>query len=325
MAAPAPAPAVPLDVLRELVRQATLAASSHNTQPWKFSVTSTGVRIAPDYSRRCAVVDPDDHHLFISLGCAAENLCIAAEASGWHADVTVRDTVIDAALQPATPLRSPLAQAIADRQCTRGLYDSGSLGADERRALDDAAHGPGVHAIMLAERRAMEQVLEFVTRGNAAQLSDAAFVAELQKWVRFNAREAASRADGLFSGSMGNPSIPAWLGKRVFRYVATAKAENDKVAAQIRSSAGIAVFVSDADEPASWVEVGRRYERFALQATALGIRNAFINQAVEVAGLRSEFAAWLGTGNRRPDLVVRYGRGPVMPRSYRRPLADVFS
>jgi hypothetical protein len=38
------------------------------------------------------------------------------------------------------------------------------------------------------------------------------------------------------------------------------------------------------------VAVGRCYERFALQATALGIRNAFVNQPLEVPSLRSPFA-----------------------------------
>jgi hypothetical protein len=34
--------------------------------------------ILPDLSRRCLVVDPDDHHLYVSLGCAAENILQAA-------------------------------------------------------------------------------------------------------------------------------------------------------------------------------------------------------------------------------------------------------
>lgn len=59
---------------RELVRYATLAPSSHNTQCWKFALDDKGVTILPDVSRRCPAVDPDDHHLFVSLGCAAENL-----------------------------------------------------------------------------------------------------------------------------------------------------------------------------------------------------------------------------------------------------------
>jgi hypothetical protein len=36
----------------------------------------------PDLSRRCPAVDPDDHHLYASLGCAAENLLLAAQTVG---------------------------------------------------------------------------------------------------------------------------------------------------------------------------------------------------------------------------------------------------
>ena len=66
-------------------------------------------------------------------------------------------------------------------------------------------------------------------------------------------------------------------------------------------------------DAAHWVEVGRCYERFALQATALGIRNAFLNQPIKAAALRPPFAAALGPSGQRPDLVVRFGRGPLLP------------
>jgi hypothetical protein len=58
----------------------------------------------------------------------------------------------------------------------------------------------------------------------------------------------------------------------------TPKSENDKCAKQLRSSAGVIVFVSGANDRQQWIEVGRCYECFALQATALGIRTAFLNQ-----------------------------------------------
>ncbi|MGL4602627.1 MAG: hypothetical protein ACRCU9_00625, partial [Iodobacter sp.] len=86
---------------------------------------------------------------------------------------------------------------------------------------------------------------------------------------------------------------------------------------------GIAVFIGQAEDKAHWVDVGQCYERFALQATALGIRNAFVNQPVEVSTLRPQFASVLGLGDQRPDLVVRFGRGPAMPSSLRRPVAAV--
>jgi hypothetical protein len=165
--------------------------------------------------------------------------------------------------------------------------------------------------------------LDYVTRGNAAQLADRAFVDELKTWIRFNEAEAVRTRDGLFSRTTGNPTIPRWLGTRLLGTLLTPKSENDKCAKQLRSSAGVVVFVSDANERRHWIEVGRSYERFALQATALGIRTALLNQPVEVAPLRAQFATWLNVGSRRPDLVVRFGRGPEMPRSLRRPIEQV--
>ena len=91
----------------------------------------------------------------------------------------------------------------------------------------------------------------------------------------------------------------------------------------MRSSAGIAVFVGQTVDKAHWVEAGRCCERFALQATALGVRNALLNHPVEVAALRPTFATTPGLNGRRPDLVVRFGRGPVLPRSLRRPVEAV--
>jgi hypothetical protein len=129
--------------------------------------------------------------------------------------------------------------------------------------------------------------------------------------------------DGLFSATTGNPTIPTWLGELAFGWFFRAKSENDKYARQIRSSGGIAVFVGQTADKAHWVEVGRCYERFALQATALGIRNAFVNQPVEVAAIRPHFASVLGLGGQRPDLVVRFGRGSALPKSLRRPVQAV--
>jgi len=44
---------------------------------------------------------------------------------------------------------------------------------------------------------------------------------------------------------------------------------------------------------------------------------------VEVTRLRPQLAAFLGVGERRPDLVVRFGRGPKLPTSLRRPVEAV--
>jgi hypothetical protein len=169
----------------------------------------------------------------------------------------------------------------------------------------------------------VERVLDYVVQANTAQMADAAFVKELKTWIRFNGAAAVHTRDGLYSATTGNPNIPTWLGDLAFGWFFTPKGENDRYSRQIRSSAGIAVFVGQSADKAHWVEVGRCYERFALQATALGIRNALVNQPVEVRAVRPEFAAAFGLADQRPDLVVRFGRGPAMPSSLRRSVASV--
>jgi hypothetical protein len=191
------------------------------------------------------------------------------------------------------------------------------------KLLEQAGTGYGVRVLLLTGKAAMERILEYVVAGNTAQMNDPAFVKELKTWIRFNGDEAVRTGDGLFSGLSGNPSLPRWLGSLAFSMFFTPKSENDKYAKHVRSSAGIAVFVSEANDKAHWVEAGRCYERFALQSAALGIRNAMLNQPVEVSALRPQFAAFLDVGSRRPDLVVRFGRGQRMPQSLRRTVQAV--
>jgi hypothetical protein len=313
---------------RELVRYATLAPSSHNTQCWKFRIEDRAISIMPDLSRRCPAVDPDDHHLFVSLGCATENLIQAALANGLHGEADLDAAAggaIRVALAPTKGVVSPLFQAIPERQSTRAAYDGKPLTAEELGMLERAGTGNGVHLIVITKQAVMENVLEYVVQGNTAQMNDRAFVDELKAWIRFSGDEAVRTGDGLYAPSSGNPSIPRWLGSPLFSLFFTPGSENDKYAKHVRSSAGIAVFFSDAEDKARWVEVGRCYERFALQSAALGIRNAFLNQPVEVPALRPQFATFLGIGGRRPDLVVRFGRGPRVPQSLRRTVQAVLS
>lgn len=310
--------------LRALVHYATLAPSSHNTQCWKFRLDDQAISILPDFARRCPVVDPDDHHLFVSLGCAAENIVQSAGRMGLHAEMrSVDSEAINVLLEPFRNTESPLSDAIPRRQSTRTDYDGNPLSNSELALLEAAGSGDGVRVLLLTDPRAMNSVLELVIAGNTSQLADPRFVAELKQWIRFDGREAARTGDGLFAASSGNPTLPRWLGARLFDQFLDAKTENDKYARQLHSSAGIAVFVSEQDDKAHWVRAGQAFQRFALQATAMNVRTAHLNQAVEVPELRAQLARLLGLTGGRPDLVIRFGRGPEMPRSLRRPLEQV--
>jgi Nitroreductase family len=323
-AARAPLPEFP--ELRDLVRYATLAANGHNTQPWKFRASTSRIVVLPDFSRRTPAVDPDDHHLFVSLGCAAENLSLAAHAAGFPGQLrfdpaNYGSVIFEFAQGPRHP--SVMFDAIRHRQSTRTEYDGRPVSAADLQSLAAAAAVPGIELLLITDRLQINRIRDFVIAGNSMQMTDQAFTQELKAWLRYNPRQAIDSGDGLFSAASGNPVVPAWLGPHAFDWFFSAQAENDKYARHIHSSAGIAVFVSQRDDADHWVRAGQACQRFALQATALGLKHAFINQPVEVASLRPEIAALAGLPGRRPDIVMRFGYGPELPFSPRRPVNAV--
>lgn len=298
--------------------------------------------IFPDGLRRCPAVDPDDYHLFVSLGCAAENLAPAALAYGSKPNAILdENTAVKGAtngtisggmtgsvvctLEPTRATNSPLFRAIAERQFTRADYDAKPLTGDELRLLERAGTGDGVNLRLITRRPAIESVLEYALAANTAQMNDPVFISELKSGIRLSTDEALRTGDGLFASTSGSPAVPRWLGSPLMRLFSTVKPENEKYARQIRNSAGIAVFVSNQKDKRHWIETGRCYERFALQAAALGIRNAFSNQPIEVTAVRTQFSQWLELrgATQRPDLLVRFGLRPTAPFSMRRPVQAV--
>jgi hypothetical protein len=250
-------------------------------------------------------------------------MVIAAAALGKHADVQVDPHEIRVTFDRGPSAPSPLVEAIFQRQCTRADYNGQPLANDVLKDLERAADRSGVRVFLLTERAKIESVIEYVTQANSAQMRDPAFISELKHWIRFDDSQAISTGDGLAARSSGTPTSPPWIGGPLFSLFFREKSENDRYAKQLRSSAAVAVFVGARSDPASWFEVGRAYEHFALGATVLGIRTAFVNQPIEVPAVRSPFSGWLGIGMQRPDLVVRLGRGPQLPYSLRRPVAAV--
>ena len=310
--------------LRELIRCATLAASGHNTQPWRFAVRREAIEIHPDYTRRLPVVDPNDRELWISLGCALENLSVAARTFGYRTEVAYpgADDLIRVQLMPGFPQGGPLFDALPLRQNTRTAYDGQPVKAADLDQVLAMPLEPGVTLLAVTEPAGMAQIAEFVRLGNLQQYGDKAFIDELIHWLRFNQKDALAACDGLYSRCSGNPDVPRWLGQM---FVAGGTPEQQATAdtEKLRSSPGAFVIAAEADTHAAWVRTGQVYERLALRTTALSIKSALLNQPVEIAGLRTQFQSALGLGTALPQLLVRFGYAAAMPRSLRRSVAEV--
>lgn len=309
---------------KELVRFATLAPNGHNTQPWKFAVQDNVIEIHPDYSRELKVVDPDHRELWISLGCALENLLVAARSSGFAAEVTYPDAqdFIRVDLAPDTPQNDPLFEAIPLRQNTRSEYDGLSIKTADLDQVQSLPLESGVSLRFFTNPDQIETLLEYVNQGNLNQYADQAFLDELIYWLRFNKKEALSTMAGLYSRCSGNPEVPRWLGQM---FVAGTKPQQqaDADAKKLRSSPAAVVVASETDDKTGWVRTGQVYERLALKTTSLNIKSAFLNQPIEDKEIRSQFQSAIELGASMPQLLVRLGYAELMPRSLRRPVEQV--
>ena len=130
-----------------LIEHAIRAPSGHNTQPWRFTLGADCITIAPDFSKRLPVVDPDNRELYISLGCAGENLRIAASHYGYATTTAIAaDGAITITLQQQSGIiPNPLFAQIPRRQTNRALYDGRAI---PQALLDDilaSATSDGVH------------------------------------------------------------------------------------------------------------------------------------------------------------------------------------
>jgi hypothetical protein len=310
---------------RELIRASVLAASSHNTQPWLFRVTPDAITILPDRSRRCRVVDPNDAHLYKSLGCAAENLVHAASLQGLAAEVRYDldlDAVIVALEERADIVPSEYAGALGTRQCSKTAYDGTPIDDEELTALEHAGSLGSVRCLIITDRERTATVAALVERGNITQLTDRAFRRELLTWIRFNPRTALRTRDGLAGRVNRQPPIPSVLGRLLAPILVRASNQAKKDRDYLQSSAGLAVFLTPTDTAADWVVAGRAYERFSLRADLHNIRSAFVNQPIEVPELRDELRSCLDV-TAHPQLMVRFGKGPRCHYSLRRPIDEV--
>jgi hypothetical protein len=310
--------------MRELIRYATLAASGHNTQPWKFAIGDGVIEIHPDYSRGLPIVDPHDRELWISLGCALENLLVAARATGYATEVAYPEAAefIQIHLTQDHSQISPLFDAIPQRQNTRSEFDGQPIKTADLDQVQALPLEPGVTLRYATNHSELEMILEYVNQGNLSQYADKGFLDELVSWLRFNKKEALASLDGLYTRASGNPEVPRWLG-RMFVGGTKPQQQADMDAAKLRSSSGAVVVASESDDKDAWVRTGQVYERLALRMTSLDIKSAFLNQPIEVADLRTQFQTAMGLGSSLPQLLVRFGHAEAMPRSLRRPVDEV--
>ena len=316
------------DVLRFAVEQAVLAPSSHNSQPWTFRVDEDAVDLFADPSRKLSAADPDGRELVISCGAALVNLELALAHKGREADVTFlpdpEEPALVARIAPGRTRRpsqceEALFEAIQHRRTNRQPFYARQLPDAVIAQLEAAAASEGARFVTIAGDDRREALAELLATADVTQFKDKRFRRELAAWFRPN---GSRQRDGIPGYALGFGRLASHFAAFAVRWLDLGRSQAAKTRDLVHASPLLAAIVTDGDEPADWVRAGRALERVLLLATAEGAAASFLNQALEVPGLRTEVRRLLGDFG-EPQLLLRLGYAPQAGPALRRPLAEV--
>ncbi|HEY8722044.1 hypothetical protein, partial [Pengzhenrongella sp.] len=289
--------------VRGAVRDATLAASVHNSQPWRFVVSGSRVEVWLDPRSRPTVIDPDGRWTLESLGAAAANLELGLRCRlerpvrldvlpGMDApDVSralrgprresARTPVAIASWgpspEPATVLERNLHAAVGHRHTTRGpLYgeltveDWNALNYVVRSSPDDGSRLDSVRP----DAAQTAVLLEITAEVDKRWRDDAAYLAEMERWS--HVRDGR----GVPYGAYGPRDAAGRVAARDFS-VGVLGDHDRPTDDYFEVSPQLLVITSASDDAPAWVRSGRAMQRAMLAASARGLGVGVLGQVVE--------------------------------------------
>lgn len=330
-----------------------LAANAHNTQPWRFRIEEERIALFADAGRHLGAFDPFRRELGLSLGCALENMVLAAGAQGLAAGVELppgrfalgglgdaEGPVAILHLAAGQGQESPLFQAVAERRTHRGAYDPGrpveaALQAEMQTLAEEE---PGLRLFLFERGQAFERLGDLLVSATAAIVADREMAQDSARWFRLDRRAVERHRDGVTLDTAGLPPLievaakilPAPGAEEADRQWLRATREVHVATAPLL---GLIAVRDLYDRPAT-LRAGRLWQRLHLWATTRGLAAQPLNMPPERVdreaelGLEPRTAAALaeitGEAAWRPTFAFRLGRAERPARlSPRRPLAEV--
>jgi ribosomal protein L7Ae-like RNA K-turn-binding protein len=303
-----------------LLNYAILAPSNYNSQPWLFNVSDGEIQVFADKSAWIKVADADRREQYISLGCALENLIIAAEHFGYNCSVSYfpgpSDLVATVSLTANStfPLdsNSRLFYAITSRQTNRNPYKLNTTSKADLETIKSLCSDPEVGVFITDDSAVKRSFLDLVVEADGILYSNVNYKSELGRWL------------GL--GVMGPTGLQAKMAQMAVVFLDVGPEQTKKDALLINSTPYIGFISTANNDSISSVKAGRTLERLWLGATALGISLHPMSQALETAQTKENLTGLLPGSSDMKQVQQAFRLGyaeSATEHSTRRPLPEV--
>lgn len=299
--------------LRALVWAASLAPSSHNTQPWFFRLGDRSIDVWADKDRALVHSDSNHRQMFISLGAAIENLRTAADYYGLAHEVAYLpdpDDQFHAAAftfdfqDPSVWQESGehLAHMIPKRKVNRGPFHP-HLPRPEvmDMLLGHSNSGVKVHLWAAEEDRA--KIMEIVCDATEEAFRDKNFARELGQWLRPSLERYR---DGMPGYNIGVPWPVSFIVPLAMRYLPVAKMQRKMAEEWLSTAPAMLLLATPKDERLDWIRAGETLERIWLKSVQLGLSIAPLAAAIQIGEHHRRFGELIGEGS-RAQVFARIG------------------
>ncbi len=276
---------------REILYLASLAPSGHNTQPWlvKYKEPFHWI-ICNDKTKWLNAVDPTQRETILSIGAFLQNLEYAAMFFGYQFSSTQLaltnqdEDIVEVKLNKSTTATYPGTETIKHRRTVRSGYQSEVLKKEDLSYLI-GNEADFIH-YMPNDSKEHRWLNEQTIEANRLQSYRDDAQAELADWIRFSSKEASTNADGLTLAGMEIDGIPAWILRNFYTKADVMKKKFreqsiDKVARQVKHSAGWLIISSTDYTVKNLLETGQRMQRLFLKVRSKNIAIHPMTQIIE--------------------------------------------
>lgn len=305
-ALPVPESAFPSDgslseQCRFILHYASLAPSSHNTQPWRFELTDHGVRFHMDRSRWLRHADPDKRELHLSVGCVVQAFVRALPHFGLLGAVTYLpdegqgDCLVEVLVRHAEggPERPSVLHLFSVRHTSHGDFTDQDLAPALLARMQQAAEQHGVALSLVTDPAARAEAGRWLAMAEARQFADPAWRAELSDWIR--------------RGVFGTGWLLSRLGALAVRYLDAGDVLQSADHEHVNQAPVLAVLTCQRDEPVSWLCAGQAYMDICLLLAREGAALQPMSALVEDREARARLAGLCTPANRHPVHPFRVG------------------